>query len=122
MICPQCQANMTIINKNIGTCPRCHYTGAGVCPICRQQVIYSYCFIATAAYGTSMAKEVEVLRGFRDRKLESMPLGRQIVLLYYRISPPIAEIISRDDRLRATVRAILHPILGMIKRKNWHRV
>ena len=78
----------------------------------------SHCFIATAAYGTPMAKEIEILRDFRDKKLESTQLGRQMVLLYYRTSPPIAEIISHSERMRAAVRYTLNPIIDALKRKN----
>jgi len=89
--------------------------------MCRQPVTYSSCFIATAAYGTPMAKEINVLRDFRDKKLESTPLGRQIVLLYYRTSPPVAETISRNEGMRAAVRCMLYPIIGVLQRKKLPR-
>jgi len=76
------------------------------------------CFIATAAYGTPVAKEIEVLRDFRDKKLESTHLGRQMVLFYYRTSPPIGEIISRSERMRTAVRYALYPIIDALKKKN----
>ncbi|MEM3823497.1 MAG: CFI-box-CTERM domain-containing protein [Candidatus Bathyarchaeia archaeon] len=119
MICPQCQANMTPVNKNIGTCPRCHYTGVGICPICRQPVEYSSCFIATAAFGTPFAEELYVLRGFRDSKLETNPVGRKITDLYYLTSPHIANIIARSQKMRALVRNCLKPLVNALKKRGY---
>ena len=63
------------------------------------------CFIATAAYGTSTAEEIDTLREFRDAVLLPNRAGAAFVSLYYRVSPPIAEVISRNDFLRAAVRS-----------------
>jgi len=63
------------------------------------------CFIATAAYGTDSAVEIDILREFRDTVLMPNTLGAGFVSLYYRTSPPIAEFISRHEALRTVVRA-----------------
>ena len=63
------------------------------------------CFIATAAYGTSTAEEIDTLREFRDAVLLPNRAGAAFVSLYYRVSPPIAEVISRNDFLRTAVRS-----------------
>jgi len=65
------------------------------------------CFIATAAYGSEMAAEVELLRNFRDQQLLPYPLGQQLVATYYRYSPALARYIARHDGLRRLVRALL---------------
>ena len=52
------------------------------------------CFIATAAYGTPMAVEIDYLRVFRDNDLKKNLLTRQLIYLYYSTSPPISKIIS----------------------------
>jgi hypothetical protein len=83
------------------------------------QVQYSGCFIATAAYGTAMASELDVLRGFRDSELQSSPVGRRITDLYYSSSPPIADIISRSGKMRAFVRKCLSPVIDALKRKGY---
>ena len=69
------------------------------------------CFIATAAYGTPMIDQIQVLRDFRDQYLMKTPPGRWFVSTYYRYSPPLARFISHHDSLRAVVRVILTPII-----------
>ncbi len=73
------------------------------------------CFIATAAYGTPMAGEVETLRRFRDEHLMKNPMGRVFVSLYYTWSPPAARVISRHPALRAAARTALTPVVYSVK-------
>jgi hypothetical protein len=73
----------------------------------------SQCFIATAAYGTPMAGEIQVLREFRDKYLLTNPVGQTLVGLYYRVSPPMAEFITEHPRLKPIVRAGLLPAVAM---------
>lgn len=75
----------------------------------------SGCFIATAAYGTPMAQEIESLRRFRDLSLESNPIGRHLVTLYYKISPPLATIIAQNKNMRSFVRLSLKPIIHFLE-------
>jgi hypothetical protein len=67
----------------------------------------SGCFIATAAYGSPGAEQIDVLRGFRDGILLESAAGSQFVALYYRLSPPIADFMSGDSFLRTVVRELL---------------
>lgn len=62
------------------------------------------CFIATAAYGSPLAHELEVLRAFRDQKMLESRTGKIMVLTYYRVSPPFALFISRKENLKKIVR------------------
>ncbi|MGB5925894.1 MAG: X2-like carbohydrate binding domain-containing protein [Dehalococcoidia bacterium] len=71
------------------------------------------CFIATAAYGTPMAEEIQVLREFRDEYMLTNPLGQALVDIYYRVSPPIAEFITEHPSLKPMVRAGLFPAVAM---------
>jgi hypothetical protein len=71
------------------------------------------CFIATAAYGTPMAEEIQILRDFRDEYLLTNAVGQALVGIYYRVSPPIAEFITEHPRLKPVVRAGLVPAVAM---------
>jgi len=73
------------------------------------------CFIATAAYGSYMAPEVQLLRDFRDSHLLTNPVGRAFVNAYYQLSPPLASIISGNELLRAMARWFLSPAVYAVK-------
>lgn len=75
-----------------------------------------YCFIATAAYGSGLAREVQVLREFRDRRLLTNAPGRAFVRAYYALSPPIARAIAGRDGLRAAVRGSLAVVVWAVER------
>jgi hypothetical protein len=74
-------------------------------------VDYSVCFVATAAYGSPMAEEIEILREFRDKYLLTTTVGKSLVEFYYRVSPPIAQFITEHPVLQPMVRAALVPAL-----------
>ena len=74
------------------------------------------CFIATAAYGTPLAEDIEVLRQFRDEYLLTNPAGQLFVSLYYATSPPLADLISEHEGLRAVTRMALEPIVWFCSR------
>jgi hypothetical protein len=74
------------------------------------------CFIATAAYGTPAAVEIDVLRQFRDEFLLQNPPGRAFVDFYYDVSPPVADFISEHEVLRTVVReGFVDPVVSVVK-------
>jgi len=77
---------------------------------------YFGCFIATAAYGTPTAKQIDVLREFRDVVLLKSTVGSQFVVLYYQLSPPVADFIAGNEFLRTLVRELLvDPIVWIVE-------
>jgi uncharacterized repeat protein (TIGR02543 family) len=74
------------------------------------------CFIATAAYGTPTAKQIDVLREFRDEVLLESTAGSQFVALYYQFSPPVADFIAGNELLRTLVRELMiDPIVWVVE-------
>ncbi len=69
------------------------------------------CFVATAAFGADWEAEVQVLRDFRDRHLETNFAGRAFVDWYYRNAPVPAGWIEQRDGLRTASRWALYPFV-----------
>ena len=74
------------------------------------------CFIATAAYGSALAADVTMLRGFRDGLLRKTVLGELFVQAYYTFGPPVAGVVGESELLRATARAALGPVVNFARR------
>jgi hypothetical protein len=74
------------------------------------------CFVATAAYGSLMANDVELLRHFRDSMLSSTVLGELAVETYYTFGPAVAHVVGESELLRATARAVLAPVVAVVRR------
>jgi hypothetical protein len=62
-----------------------------------------FCFLTTAT--ADDRQTLDSLRRFRDESMSATPLGRRLVGLYYRISPPIAATLDRHPE-SATARAV----------------
>jgi len=129
--------------RHSGTCPYCgHIFYFWKCDLCGRQVLEaeakrrgeipynhyhslcdkkrSKCFIATAIYDSPSAREVLLLKSFRDNTLMSSYFGRQFIKFYYYISPPIANFLSKHAFWKKLVKyGLLEPFLRLIKyRKN----
>ncbi len=96
-----------LLGKDWASGGEVRFDGIGFYPVGRD------CLIATAAYGTPMADEVQVLRDFRDGYLLTNPAGQAFVDLYYRVSPPMAEFIYEHPGIKPIVRAVLEPAIAM---------
>ena len=71
-----------------------------------------YCFIATASYGVNNGEGVVgLLCDFRDNVLLTNPLGEAFVKAYYKLSPPVADVIAESEPLKAAVRVALKPLV-----------
>lgn len=73
------------------------------------------CFIATAAYGSYLHPKVMVLRNFRDNYLLTNNTGRALVSLYYKCSPPIADMVRANDAARFLTRIMLAPLIFILE-------
>lgn len=73
------------------------------------------CFVATAAYGSLLANDVELLRHFRDSMLSTTVLGELAVETYYTFGPAVAGVVGESEVLRATARGLLAPVVGWVK-------
>jgi DNA-directed RNA polymerase subunit M/transcription elongation factor TFIIS len=75
------------------------------------------CFIATAAYGTGYTDEVTLLQLFRDNVLLKHSGGRLFVKIYYKLSPPVADVIAGSGFLKHLTRKyFLAPVVKVVKR------
>jgi len=75
-----------------------------------------WCFVATAAYGSVMANDVQLLRRFRDSMLTRTVIGELAVETYYTFGPAMAGMVGESELLRASARAVLEPIVASVRR------
>ena len=73
------------------------------------------CVVATAAHGSPFDEKVSLLRDFRDKILMKSPAGRKFVSFYYANGVPVAEAIAQSEALKAMVRTLLLPLVGVAK-------
>lgn len=78
----------------------------------------SGCLIATAAYGTELAPQVQTLREIRDNKLLQTESGVAFMsafnTLYYLFSPMVADYERESPELRAVVKGAITPMLYLM--------
>lgn len=77
----------------------------------------SACFVATAAFGSPLATELNCLRYWRDHFLVKTAKGRFFVSFYYKIGPFAASIVRRSPFLKRQVRKIIWRILAGLENK-----
>jgi len=76
------------------------------------------CIIASVAYGSELAPEVQSLRTFRDSIVTSTQSGRAFMSVfnkwYYSFSTQVANAISGNPPLRDAVKTSLYPLIGVL--------
>ena len=99
-----------------------HPTAAGILKSVEEEDAKSSCFVATAVYGSPLAREVQVFRNFRDDVLLRSVPGKIVVDVYVALSPPFAKLIARSEFSKALVRImVLAPMLGVIRSRRWRK-
>ena len=73
------------------------------------------CFVATAAYGTPLQPEIQVLRDWRDNTLCFSKLGRAFIRFYYQQGPKYARLLRKHPSLKSPVRAVIKAFIRIIK-------
>ena len=71
---------------------------------------------AEAIYGENSG-EVLLLREFRDSVLRKTTEGRQVISLYYAVSPVLVNMLGRDEDLKDRLRAVIDGVLPELKEK-----
>ena len=78
----------------------------------------SSCLIATAAYGSEMAPQVQFLREIRDNTVMSTSSGLAFMTgfnqLYYSFSPTIADMERENPAFRDAVRTFITPMISSL--------
>jgi len=76
------------------------------------------CVIASVAYGSELAPEVQFLREFRDQAVMSTFAGSQFVKIfnafYYSFSPSVARLVGANPYLLGAVRASIYPLIAFL--------
>jgi hypothetical protein len=65
-------------------------------------------------YGEN-AEEVLLLRNFRDRVLSASPAGKELIRLYYAVSPVIVKAMVLDKEFKQTVEGMVEGVLAVVK-------
>lgn len=77
------------------------------------------CLIATAAFGSELAPQVQMLREFRDSTVMSTNSGTGFMQVfnawYYSFSPTVASIEKQNPLLQTIIKNSLYPLIGILQ-------
>lgn len=81
------------------------------------------CLIATAAFGSDLAPQVQLLRGFRDGIVLKTAAGTSFMNVfnawYYSFSPLVAQYERDQTWLREIVKTLVYPLLAILQSSSW---
>ncbi len=84
------------------------------------------CMIATAAYGSELAPQVQLLREIRDNVLFSTSSGTSFMsafnALYYSFSPAVADVERQSPIFKETVKMAITPMLSTLSILNYANI
>jgi len=107
-----------VIEPEIGICGPGTDLIDGTCEVINQPKEGGGCLIATAAYGSEMAPQVQVLREIRDNKVMSTELGASFMTgfnqFYYSFSPVIADYERENPLFKEAVKLGLTPLVSSL--------
>ncbi len=77
------------------------------------------CLIATAAFGSEIAPQVQFLREYRDNTIMPTSVGSSFIsafnAVYYTFSPTVADVERNNPILQELVRSGVTPLLGILQ-------
>ena len=107
-----------VIEPEIGICGPGTDLIDGKCEVINQPKEGGGCLIATAAYGSEMAPQVQFLREIRDNKVMSTESGASFMAgfnqFYYSFSPVIADYERENPLFKEAVKIGLTPMLSSL--------
>jgi len=77
----------------------------------------SDCFVATAAFGTPLQAEIQILREWRDSELSFSLAGRQFIDIYYKVGPHLARLVEKNKFIARISRSIIRQAIKYIRNK-----
>ena len=77
----------------------------------------SDCFVATAAFGTPLQTEIQILREWRDNELSFSIAGRQFIDIYYKVGPHLARLVEKNKFIARISRSIIRQAIKYIRNK-----
>lgn len=74
------------------------------------------CYIATMAYQDIDHPQVQFLRGFRDKYLNSSKAGRYFIKLYYQYSPFLVDKLKYQNSIHLLVKKLLDGLIFILRK------
>jgi len=114
--CQKCGKRVAITTKNIFTgVARGATQQQKKCATCGSHLGGPQCYVATAAYGTPDAWQIDLLRTWRDLVLLPTVVGSLAVDAYYKVGPILARVVELSPRMRKVARVSIRPFVGLAK-------